>query len=180
MKANAQPCIVITGFMGAGKTTVASALARLLDCALIDLDRFIALREGRGAREIIDADGEPHFRQLETRALRKALDTEDARIIALGGGAWTIERNQQLLHERKAITVWLDAPFELCWRRIISAHEARPLARDERQALELYQRRRDVYALADLRIAANESSSPEQLAVRIKRAVKLIEPKQGR
>lgn len=178
MKAMAQPIIVITGFMGAGKTTVAAALARLRSCSMIDLDRFIAAREGRDARRIIEADGEPRFRHIETRALREALDAEGAHVIALGGGAWTIERNRQLVFERKACAVWLDAPFDLCWRRIKSADETRPLARDEAQALELYRSRRQLYALAPLRIEADESSSPEELATRIEAAIKLNE--QGR
>ena len=171
----AQPMIVITGFMGAGKTTVAAALARLLDCSMIDLDYFITAREGRGPREIIEADGEPRFRHIETLALGEALADKDARVIALGGGAWTIESNRQLVTERAACSVWLDAPFAVCWRRIISSDEARPLARDEAQAFELYERRRESYALAGFRIEAGDDSSPEQLALRIEAAVKLFQ-----
>ncbi|MDX6694544.1 MAG: shikimate kinase [Blastocatellia bacterium] len=175
MKATAQPLIVITGFMGAGKTTVAAALARLRACSMIDLDGFIAAREGRGPREIIDEDGEPRFRQIESGALRAALAMDEARVIALGGGAWTIEGNRQLLREREAFVVWLDAPFALCWRRIMKAAGARPLARDEALALELYQKRRELYALARLRVEADERSSPSQLAAGIEAEVKLFQ-----
>jgi shikimate kinase len=180
MNATAPTIIVITGFMGAGKTTVAAALARLRGCSMIDLDSFIAARVGRDARRIIETDGEPRFRQIETRALRAALnDAEAARVIALGGGAWTIKRNRQLVCEREACVVWLDAPFDLCWRRIKSATEARPLARDEAQALELYQQRRKLYALAHLRIEADESSSPEELAANIEAAINIKPARQA-
>jgi shikimate kinase len=111
--------VVITGFMGAGKTTAAAALAERLHCRALDLDEFIAGRHGRTAQMIIDEEGEPRFRELETEALREALRT-DACVIALGGGAWTIERNRALVAEHGGLTVWLDAPFELCWERIES------------------------------------------------------------
>ncbi|MBC7908882.1 MAG: AAA family ATPase, partial [Pyrinomonadaceae bacterium] len=116
----ALPRIILTGFMCAGKTTVAHALARRLDCRLIDLDEFIATREGRSISAIISEDGEAKFREVETRALQDALEESAARIIALGGGAWTLERNRAALAEHDCMTVWLDAPFELCWQRIMN------------------------------------------------------------
>src|SRR5918911_223736 len=97
--------VVITGFMGAGKTTVAGALAERLGRRALDLDEFIAGREGRTAQTIIDEDGEQRFRELETEALREALET-DAGVIALGGGTWTIERNRALVAEHTVLTVW--------------------------------------------------------------------------
>ena len=159
--------IFITGFMGAGKTTVATALARKLDCRMIDLDRYIAERLGRTAQAIIDQDGEALFREVETRSLLDVLETDAARVIALGGGAWTIERNRALIARHKGFTVWLDAPFELCWQRIASALPLRPLARDRERALRLYQERRALYALADLRIQLREESSADDVAAEI-------------
>src|SRR5947208_15902070 len=82
--------IVILGFMACGKTTVAKELARALDASFIDLDSFIADREGRSPARIIPADGEPSFRQTETAVLNEVLTQTDARIIALGGGTFTV------------------------------------------------------------------------------------------
>ncbi|HKC62661.1 MAG TPA: shikimate kinase, partial [Pyrinomonadaceae bacterium] len=118
--------IVITGFMAAGKTTVAASLARKLSCSMIDLDEFITGREGRTPQEIIDEDGEQHFREIENKALRDALETKRARIIALGGGAWMIPANRARILEHNGFTVWLDAPFDLCWRRVESQSNTRP------------------------------------------------------
>ena len=160
--------IVITGFMGAGKTTVAAALARLLRRPLVDLDRFIAAREGRSARQIIDEDGEQKFREVESRALRSALDEGSApAVIALGGGAWTISANRALVAERRSLTVWLDAPFELCWHRIARAPEARPLARDPAGARRLYDERRAFYDQAMLRVEVTEGKTTEAIAAEI-------------
>jgi|ERR1041384_186731 shikimate kinase len=150
-----QPRIIITGFMCAGKTTVARALAARLQCAWLDLDEFIAAREGRTVPAIIDAGGEARFREIETAALCAALAT-DARIIALGGGAWTIERNRTLINAHACLTIWLDAPFELCWQRIERDANVRPLARDLLAARSRYDERRMYYQLAQHHVSATQ------------------------
>src|SRR4051812_2585121 len=127
--------IIITGFMGAGKTTVAAALAREISCVMLDLDDVIKERSGRTPQEIIDEDGKKRFREIESEALGAALEAKQARIIALGGGTWTIESNRALINKHHALTVWLDAPFELCWERIIKEDISRPFARDRQSAL---------------------------------------------
>src|SRR6266699_567371 len=113
--------IVITGLMGSGKSTVAFALARRLNCRAIDLDQAIIETEARTPRQIIEEDGEPVFREIETCRLRETLELDLARVIALGGGAWTMPRNRALVAEHNGFTVWLDAPFDLCWQRIAAA-----------------------------------------------------------
>ncbi len=170
MSERAQP-IIITGFMGAGKTTVASALARRLACAMIDLDRFIEKREGRTAQAIIDEDSEPTFREIESAALRDALAIKSARIIALGGGTWTISDNRALIKEHGAFTVWLDAPFELCWQRITSGNLSRPLARDLKSARRLYDERRSFYDQATLRVRVNDGKDADAIAAEIAEAL---------
>jgi shikimate kinase len=159
--------IVIMGFMGTGKTTVAVALARKLNCQAIDLDDLIGQRETRGPREIIEQDGEEAFRRIETNVLHNVLVEVLARVIAVGGGAWTIAENRKLITEHGAFTVWLDAPFELCWKRIEAGPEARPLARSRERAQELYVARRPIYALADARIPIHENDSAEEIATKV-------------
>jgi shikimate kinase len=163
--------VVITGFMGAGKTTVAAALAERLGCGALDLDDFIAGRHKRTPQMIIDEDGEPRFRELETEALRRALRTE-ACVIALGGGAWTIERNRALVAEHDGLAVWLDAPFELCWRRIESCARARPLARDPGRARALYDARGADYGRAGVRVKVEDGMSARAIAEIIVRALR--------
>jgi shikimate kinase len=149
--------IILVGFMGAGKTTVANALAQKLESEMADLDHFIEAREGRKIASIIDADGEARFREIETQALRDALEKNETHIIALGGGAWTIEENRKLIAEHDCLTVWLDAPFELCWSRITNEGNTRPLARDKNKARNLYNTRREVYKLATLKLDASQN-----------------------
>src|SRR5207248_9678402 len=86
--------IVILGFMGCGKTTVARELARQLECSFVDLDSFVTQLHGRSPAEIIQQDGEDSFREIETLALRDVLQEKHARVIAVGGGTWTIPANR--------------------------------------------------------------------------------------
>jgi shikimate kinase len=166
MKRRAQS-IIITGFMGAGKTTIALALSRRLSCTMVDLDDLITEREGRTPQAIIDEDGEERFRELETQALSEVLEADAMRIIALGGGTWTITHNRALIKEHEGFTVWLDAPFELCWRRIESEGSVRPLGRDSGAARELYDKRRAFYDKARLRVEACEAKTAEMIAAEI-------------
>lgn len=165
--------IVITGFMAAGKTSVAKTLAALLDCRMIDLDFIIAERERRSVPSLITEEGEAGFREAEGRALRVVLEMNRARVIALGGGAWMLPENRALIDEHDCFTVWLNAPFELCWQRITEGEEARPLASDRETAERLFHERRPVYARARLHIEAGGDKSVEELAAEIIRALRL-------
>jgi shikimate kinase len=162
--------IVIVGFMGCGKTTVAAALAERLGCAMSDLDSFITDREGRSPAEIIAQDSESSFREIETQALRVVLEENAARVIALGGGAWMIEANRELVAQHHCLSVWLDAPFELCWERITASGPVRPLAPDRESAQLLYESRRASYELAQLRIDASAGKGLAEILVETDRA----------
>jgi shikimate kinase len=153
--------IVITGFMGAGKTTVARALAARLNCAWLDTDASIVERTGRRIAAIIEEDGEARFRQIEREVLRDILENSNARIISLGGGTWTLAENRALVAAHDCLTVWLDAPFDLCWQRIAASQETRPLARERDAAQELFDARRAFYSRAALhvRVSGDESAA---------------------
>jgi shikimate kinase len=159
--------IVIVGFMGSGKTTVARALAYQLNCRTTDLDSFIAEREGQSPAETIQQSGEPAFRQIETDALREVLERKETRVIALGGGTWTIEANRTLVAEHDCLSVWLDAPFELCWERIVSGETVRPLAPDRATAKKLYEDRKASYQVSDRQLKVAREDSPTVLADKI-------------
>jgi shikimate kinase len=159
--------IVIVGFMGCGKTTVAAALARQLACAMVDLDLFITDREGHTPAEIIAQDSEPSFREIETRALKDVLDENVARVIALGGGAWMMQANRALVAQHDCLSVWLDAPFELCWERIQSSGTIRPLAPERQSAEALYDSRRPAYGLAEIRIDSRETKELDEIVVEL-------------
>jgi shikimate kinase len=173
--------ILITGFMAAGKTTIAAALAQRLACPMLDLDQLIVEREGRSIGTIIDEDGEARFREVEENALREALVDGTARVIALGGGTWTKEGNRALIAEHRAFAVWLDTPFALCWRRIVQAGaDARPLARDKESAHRLYHERRALYKLAAIHIRVGETDDASLIVNEILDALPIVTTKEER
>lgn len=159
--------IVITGFMACGKTEVARALATRLDLAAIDLDEIIAQQHGRTAAQLIDDEGEPVFRAIETKTLREVLKNHTRSVIALGGGAWITEQNRQLILDRGGVAVLLDTPFDLCWHRIEAAAEDRPLGRTREQAEQLYRLRRPIYQLANIHIAVMAQDTVDDVVSRI-------------
>ena len=144
--------IVITGFMGCGKSVVARTLAQHLNVLFVDLDESITSRTGRTPAQLITEDGEPAFRHIETDTLREVLHTGEAGVIALGGGAWIEAANRELISEYGCSSVWLDVPFEVCWSRSKLAGEDRPLGRTKSQAATLYERRRPIYELATIHV----------------------------
>src|ERR1044072_8651518 len=139
--------IVITGFMGCGKSKVARELALRRNVTVVDLDEWITSRVGRSPAQLITEDGEPAFRKIESNALRDLLEAREAGVIALGGGAWVEKENGALIDEHGCTTIWLDTPFEICWERITASEEDRPLGRTREEAEARYNRRRSIYAL---------------------------------
>ena len=144
--------IVITGFMGSGKTRIARELAQRMNLEMVDLDEKITATKGRSPAQLIVEEGEEAFRVIETDVLREVLEADTAQVISLGGGAWIQEVNRNLIEQSDCISVWLDVPFEVCWNRIQAAGEDRPLGRTKEQAQALYDQRKPIYQLANVRI----------------------------
>ena len=159
--------IVIIGFMGCGKTAVAHALARRLNLPMVDLDRTIANQHARTAAQLIREDGEPAFRAIETKALHQLLESGEQGVIALGGGAWITEVNRKLIDQYQCVSVWLDTPFDLCWQRIETSEEDRPLGRTREQAEQLYRTRQPIYQQATIRLPVEAHETLESIVARL-------------
>ena len=141
--------LALTGFMGVGKSSVSRHLAHILKTHRIDLDTLIESSEKRSVTSIIDADGVDRYREIETENLQNALTAGDAGILSLGGGAYTVRVNRDLLKQHGYTTIWLESDFEHCWLNISFSHKDRPLARDKAAAEKLFNERQKVYCLAD-------------------------------
>ncbi|HKO45644.1 MAG TPA: shikimate kinase [Pyrinomonadaceae bacterium] len=158
--------ICIIGFMGSGKTAVADALSKLLERLCVDLDERIEDIEGRSPAQIITEDGEQAFREKETAVLRELLHRAQESVVALGGGAWTIAVNRELIRSVDSLVVWLDTPFDVCWQRIEQDAQLRPMAPSRAAAEGLFSERLAFYQMADLRIGF-AGESPAQIAKEI-------------
>ena len=107
-------CVVLIGFMGAGKTTVGRELARRLRWHFLDLDDVIEQREQKSVAEIFASSGEAAFRQAESAALAALLQDRESSsdlVLALGGGAFVRSR-------RTAQRLELPARLPFCWKRL--------------------------------------------------------------
>lgn len=158
--------IVITGFMGSGKTILARELARRLNLEMVDLDERITERKGKTPAQLIVEDGEDVFRAIESKVLSELLETDDASVIALGGGAWIVEGNRHLINQYRCLSVWLDLPFEVCWARIETSREYRPLGKSREQAQALFNQRKPVYELANIHVHVTGEEDLDSLVAR--------------
>jgi shikimate kinase len=146
--------VLLVGFMGAGKTSVGRALSRRLGLPFEDLDDRIQNREGKTIEQIFRESGEAEFRRAETAALRELLGElrRSPCVVALGGGAFVQAGNAALIEKAEVHSVFLDAPVEELLRRCELEPKERPLRQNPEQFRELYEKRRQSYMRAILRI----------------------------
>jgi shikimate kinase len=159
--------IYLVGFMAAGKTTVARALADRLGWRADDIDELIEARERRTVADIFARSGEPYFRALERDILRLLLPLRHL-VVATGGGTFMDPDNRAAIN-MDGFSVWLDVPFDELLARI-PADGRRPLAADRAQLERLYTLRQGAYANARLRIDAR-GVRPDEVAERIVEAL---------
>ena len=147
--------IVLCGFMGCGKTTVGKALSKQLNMPFIDTDEEIVKREGRSIAEIFSADGEEHFRSLETELIAELSKTENI-IISLGGGLAANSKNHPFLKKCGKV-ILLDCGIEETLKRI-SGDKSRPLTSGGKEdIINRYNARKPIYeAVADVTIDSSK------------------------
>jgi shikimate kinase len=155
--------IYLVGFMAAGKTTVARALAARLGWPAQDLDELIEARERRTVADIFARSGEPYFRTLEREILRLLLPLRHV-VVATGGGTFMDPDNRAAIN-MDGVSIWLDVPFEEVLARL-PADGRRPMAADRTQMERLFAMRQTAYANARVRIDAR-GAHPEEVAERI-------------
>lgn len=147
--------VYLWGFMGAGKSTVARALARRLDWRAEDVDARIERQEQRDIPSIFRQSGEAYFRSLERQALLDLLP-ERGVVVATGGGTPVDPANRALMLRDGAV-VWLDLPFDRVVDRI-PADGRRPLAADRFEMERLYNQRLVAYQQAHVRVDVSRAA----------------------
>lgn len=165
--------IVLTGFMGTGKSSVGRELARRLGMRLVELDAEIEKAEGTAISEIFSRHGETYFRDRETEMARRFAAGKNL-VISTGGGIVMREENMNALREGGVI-VCLSASPETILERTGTSDE-RPLLQVDDPAGEisvLLEKRRPFYEKADIMIDT-DAFSPAEIAERIIDEVKTL------
>lgn len=167
--------LVLTGFMGAGKSTIGRLLAARIGWAFLDVDAHLETRTGATIPQLFQRHGEAHFRRLESSALASALGRTQT-VLALGGGAPEELTNRLLIEQTPAtFTIFLDAPFATLYDRCMLQDIGRPVLANPEAAEARFARRRPLYQrLARLTIDTADSA-PEQTVDAVLAALHLSE-----
>ena len=159
--------VAMIGMMGAGKTAVGQAVARLLAVPFVDSDEEIIRAADRSIAEIFERDGEAFFRARESEVLNRLLRGSPC-ILSTGGGAFLAEHNRSLV-KAQGVSVWLRVDLDLLWQRV--RHKTtRPLLRtaNPRETLRtLYEARLPFYQMADMAVDSAADLSVEDMAQRV-------------
>jgi shikimate kinase len=147
--------IYLVGFMAAGKTTLARALAKRLDWRAVDVDELIEQREHQTVAELFARRGEPYFRNVERQVLLEQIGARHV-IVATGGGTFADVQNRAAINT-DGVSVWLDVPLDRLIGRVPSDGR-RPLAADRPGFERLYHQRRAAYEQAHVRLDAGGAS----------------------
>ena len=146
--------VYLVGFMAAGKSTLARALAKRLDWRAVDIDELIEQREHASVAQIFAKNGEPYFRATERQVLADQLGPRHL-VVATGGGTFADPQNRAAINS-DGVSVWLDVPLDRLIARI-PADGRRPLSADRAGFEHLYHQRRAAYEQAHLRLDAGRA-----------------------
>ncbi|MDD2271811.1 MAG: shikimate kinase [Desulfuromonadaceae bacterium] len=159
--------VLLTGFMGSGKSSVGKVVADLLGWRFIDLDAEIVAAAGCSINEIFARDGEPAFRVRESSQLEKVLTMSEGCIVATGGGVVLSAHNRSLMRSR-GVVVNLKVTLEQVVARLKGCSDRPLLVGDDadKRAKALMDEREQFYADADIRIDT-DGKSVEDVAAEI-------------
>jgi shikimate kinase len=164
--------IVLTGFMGAGKSTVGPLLAARLRWSFIDADDVIESEAGVTIAELFARHGEPAFRQREHETIAR-LAAGDRLVLALGGGAIEHASTRTLLLNSPAtLLIHLEIEFSTTLARCRGTEHIRPVLADQVNLAARYQHRLPLYRTAHLSIQV-DALTPEQAVAAILQAAHL-------
>jgi shikimate kinase len=165
--------VVLLGYMTSGKSTVGQALARRLEWSFLDFDVEIERRDGRTIAELIDLEGEEHFRRLEA-ALTEEIAGKPYMVLAPGGG-WITRPEQLTALGPGTLAAWLRVSPEETARRLRADTIARPFREMNDpvpRIAEMLAGREPLYRLADMSIPT-DNRSPESIAFELETIVRM-------
>jgi len=119
--------IVLLGYMGCGKSTIAQNLSKITNIPFLDLDTCIEKRANLSVNEIFSKHGEIYFRKLEHEMFLELLQSSENTIIGLGGGTPCYANNHLLLQNENLVSIYLKASIDTLYNRLVYNKSKRPL-----------------------------------------------------
>ena len=158
--------LVLLGMMAVGKTTLGKIVAKKQELKFIDIDASIEKKNSMTIKEIFKKKGEKFFRMVEEKEVLKSLEKNNC-VIALGGGAFMNKTVRENIL-KNAISIWLNVDIKTLNKRV-KWNQKRPLLKeknDQKKITELYAERKDIYKLANHKIAC-DNLTKEDIAEKI-------------
>lgn len=152
--------IVITGFMGSGKTRVGKRLSQDLGLPFIDVDRVIMKKMDLTIKEIFERFGEPFYRALETMTIKTLIEDKERKVVSLGAGLPIQEQNEKYLKQLGTI-IYLKGSLDTLKKRLEGASSDPLLEGDNREEKikKLLKQRDPIYAkFADIEVVTGVKS----------------------
>jgi shikimate kinase len=119
--------IILLGYMGCGKSTIAEKLSGLLHLPFVDLDKSIEAKAAMTINQIFESFGEVYFRKLEHDVFMELLASSEKQIIGLGGGTPCYANNHELLKGEGITSIYLKASVETLFNRLAHNKSKRPI-----------------------------------------------------
>ena len=118
--------IILTGYMGSGKTEIGSRISQKLGMEFIDLDQYIEKKEDSSITKIFEKKGDIYFRKIESRYLHEIIK-EDNIILSLGGGTPCYNENSKIFNSDNNISFFLKHSRKKITERLFAIKKNRPL-----------------------------------------------------
>ncbi len=163
--------IILIGFMGSGKDSVAREIAEKTDLSFISMDDYIVLKEKRTINNIFKESGEKYFRKAEKETLKSIKNIKNV-VIATGGGVVKDEENRKILSEMGKV-IYLYTCLDAVKERL-DKDKTRPLIKDKNNIIKIYNERmkKGFYEFADEKIDTS-ANTPTEIAKKILKTLKI-------
>lgn len=162
--------IILIGYMGSGKTTIAKTLSEILQKSYCDLDALIEQKEGNSISKIFAEKGEVYFRKKERETLENVLNENPDIILSLGGGTPCFGNNMELINKGPSGVFYLKPSLQVLTKRLFNEKDKRPLIShlETEEKLEEFVRKhlfeRNFYYLQAQHTIATDDKTPEAIA----------------
>ncbi|MCY1486515.1 Shikimate kinase [compost metagenome] len=160
--------IILLGYMGSGKSTIAYLLSEKTQISVYDLDKIIEERVGMSVKNIFDQKGEIYFRKLEHQIFKELISSDEQMILSLGGGTPCYANNHEMLNGSNIVSFYLKASIETLYSRLLSIKDNRPLiAEQEKEEMKEYIAKhlfdRSYYYNQATHVVIVDNQSPEEV-----------------